>query len=107
MEEYEKIIKDLEFLSESYGVLISNAEVNGSPLEQRYVDLKSACDKAVEIIKGIKEEYSGGKLLKKRYGEYVTYKVDYLLNNLTREVYIMESARRIDNEGAKRRPRLC
>lgn len=31
--------------------------------------------------------------LKVRHGDYILYKVDYLLNNLTREVYIMEGAR--------------
>lgn len=33
--------------------------------------------------------------LKARHGEYVLYKVDYLLDNLAREVNIMESARRM------------
>ena len=33
--------------------------------------------------------------LKARHGSYVIYKVDFLLDNLTREVYIMESARRM------------
>ena len=35
------------------------------------------------------------KILKARHGDYVLYKVDFLLDNLTREVYIMESARRM------------
>lgn len=34
-------------------------------------------------------------LLKARHSDYVLYKVDYLLDNLTREVYIMEDARRL------------
>ena len=33
--------------------------------------------------------------LKARHGDYVLYKVDYLLDNLTREVYIMEGARKM------------
>lgn len=33
--------------------------------------------------------------LKARYGDYVLYKVDFLLDNLTREVYIMEGVRRM------------
>lgn len=33
--------------------------------------------------------------LKARHGEYVLYKVDFLLDNLAREVNIMESARRM------------
>ena len=34
--------------------------------------------------------------LKARHGDYVLYKVDYLLDNLAREVNIMESARRMN-----------
>ena len=34
-------------------------------------------------------------ILKARHGDYVLYKVDFLLDNLTREVYIMEGARRM------------
>ncbi len=33
--------------------------------------------------------------LKARHGDYVLYKVDYLLDNLAREVHIMEGARRM------------
>ena len=36
--------------------------------------------------------------LKSRHGDYVIYKVDFLLDNLTREVYIMEGARRAQRE---------
>ena len=35
------------------------------------------------------------KLLKSRHGDFVIYKVDFLLDNLTREVYIMEGARKM------------
>ena len=31
-------------------------------------------------------------LLKARYGDYVLYQVDYLLDNLAREVYFLEGA---------------
>ena len=34
-------------------------------------------------------------LLKARHGDYVVYKVDYLLDHLTREVFNMEGARRM------------
>lgn len=34
-------------------------------------------------------------LLKARHGYYVLYKVDYLLDNLTREIYNMEDVRRM------------
>lgn len=35
-------------------------------------------------------------VLKARHGDYVLYKVDYLLDNLAREVNIMESARKME-----------
>ena len=31
--------------------------------------------------------------LKARHGEYVVYKIDYLLNNLAREVYLLKGTR--------------
>lgn len=37
-------------------------------------------------------------ILKARHGKYVLYDVDYLLNNLVQEVYIMESARRMSGK---------
>ena len=42
-------------------------------------------------------------LLKARHGDYVLYKVDFLLDNLTREVSIMEAVRhtRSNNNGKK------
>ena len=36
--------------------------------------------------------------LKVRHGEYVLYKVDFLLDNLAREVNIMESVRRMKGD---------
>lgn len=38
--------------------------------------------------------------LKARHGDYILYKVDYLLDNLTRECYIMEGARRMRGKEA-------
>jgi hypothetical protein len=40
-------------------------------------------------------DYIEAGTLKARHGDYVLYKVDFLLDNLTREVYIMEGARRM------------
>lgn len=37
-------------------------------------------------------------LLKARHGDYVLYKVDFLLDNLAREVNIMESARQLGGD---------
>ena len=39
------------------------------------------------------------KPLKIGRGEYVTYKRDYLLENLAREIYLLESQRRADKRG--------
>lgn len=50
-------------------------------------------DYAIDILKEYETEYDDGKLLKKRYGEYVTYKVDYLLDHLAREIYLMQTVR--------------
>ena len=36
--------------------------------------------------------------LKKREGQYVTYRVDYLLDNLAREIYLLEAGRRLTRE---------
>ena len=44
--------------------------------------------------KGKWYEYLDKGLLKSRHGNHVVYDVDYLLDNLAREVNIMESARR-------------
>ena len=40
-------------------------------------------------------EYIDKGLLKARHGDYALYKVDFLLDNLAREVNIMESARQM------------
>lgn len=40
-------------------------------------------------------DYIAEGTLKARHGDYVLYKVDYLLDHLTREVYIMEGARKM------------
>jgi hypothetical protein len=39
-------------------------------------------------------EYKGGKILKRRSGDYVTYNIEYLLDNLAREIYLLESSRK-------------
>jgi hypothetical protein len=39
-------------------------------------------------------EYKGGKILKRMSGDYVTYKIEYLLDNLAREIYLLESSRK-------------
>ena len=39
-------------------------------------------------------EYENGKLLKRMLGGYVTYKVEYLLDHLAREVSLLESYRK-------------
>lgn len=36
-------------------------------------------------------EYKDGHTLKRMTGDYVTYKIDYLLDHLAREVYLLES----------------
>ena len=53
-------------------------------------------------IKALKERPHGNWFdcieagtLKARHGDYVLYKVDFLLDHLAREVYIMEGARRM------------
>ena len=39
-------------------------------------------------------EYKGVKILKRRSGDYVTYNIEYLLDNLAREIYLLESSRK-------------
>lgn len=46
-------------------------------------------------------EYKGGKILKRRSGDYVTYKIEYLLDNLAREIYLLESYRKWEKGGAE------
>ena len=43
-------------------------------------------------------EYKGGKILKRRSGDYVTYNIEYLLDNLAREIYLLESYRNWEKE---------
>lgn len=49
-----------------------------------------------ERPKGKWFEYIDKGLLKARHGDYVLYQVDYLLDNLAREVNIMEGARKME-----------
>lgn len=55
----------------------------------------------VQLLKWLEElkQFRGETVLKYRHGNYVTYRVDYLLDNLSKEIYIMESARRLDKRG--------
>ena len=50
---------------------------------------------STERPRGAWYEHIDKGVLKARHGDYVLYKVDYLLDNLVREVNIMESARRM------------
>ena len=66
------------------------------------VDIKGEIEGDYEIIGKYEErqqsewyEHIDKGLLKSRHGKYVLYRVDYLLDNLAREVSIMESARRM------------
>ena len=56
-------------------------------------------EQLAEWLKELKElrgdcEYENGKLLKRMSGGYVTYKVEYLLDHLAREVSLLESYRK-------------
>lgn len=44
-------------------------------------------------LKAFRENYESkdGKILKRMTGDYVTYKIDYLLDHLAREVSLLES----------------
>lgn len=46
-------------------------------------------------------EYEGAKILKRMSGDHVTYKIEYLLNNLAREIYLLESYRKWKKGGAE------
>lgn len=52
-------------------------------------------DYAIQALQEYDTEYAeDGKLLKKRSGDYVTYKVDWLLSHLAQEIYLMEALRK-------------
>lgn len=56
-------------------------------------------EQLAEWLKELKDlrgdcEYEEGKLLKRMSGGYVTYKVEYLLDNLAREISLLESYRK-------------
>lgn len=44
------------------------------------------------------ETIKATRTLKARSGEYVIYKVDYLLDHLAREIYLLESGRKARRE---------
>ena len=55
--------------------------------------------KALKALEGVEltvacHSTKDGKILKARSGDYVTYKDTYLLDNLAREIYLLESTRR-------------
>jgi hypothetical protein len=57
-------------------------------------------DGAEDGLQGIRPkgewyDYMPENCLKARHGNYVLYKIDYLLKNLAREIYLLESARRM------------
>lgn len=59
-----------------------------------------ALNKAIESVKNERPQCEWFDcltkgLLKARHGDYVVYKVDYLLDHLAREVFNMEGARRM------------
>lgn len=94
----EEAIKILSYNTNlGYGIIIEAMEGYTTR------DIKIALDMA---IKALKERPQGewfdyiekNKIVKARHGNYVIYKVDFLLDNLTKEVYIMEGARRMRGE---------
>ena len=50
-------------------------------------------DYAIEVLNNTELD-DAGRLLKKRSGDYVTYRVDWLLNHLAQEIYLMEAGRK-------------
>lgn len=76
-------------------------EIDNAPTVETYTE--EQVKELVELNKKLSEKRPQDKwfdcieagLLKARHGNYVLYKVDFLLDNLTREVYIMEGARRM------------
>jgi hypothetical protein len=79
--------------------------INMKPLtsEEKQSLTNALIKSGLKVIRLDSEERPQGKwfdcieagTLKARHGDYVLYKVDFLLDNLTREVYIMEGARRM------------
>lgn len=76
----ELAIEDLQSLKEYF-------------LEQTEGSAPMCLDYAIEALKNT--EYDEDcRVLKKRAGEYVTYRVDYLLDHLAREIYLLEAGMR-------------
>lgn len=67
---------------------------------EEYQDRRSALRLAINILsereaKGIDwRSIEDAHVLKARHSDYVIYQVDFLLNNLGKEIYILESGRR-------------
>ena len=77
--------------------------------EQEWADCLECAKEHEQLAEWLKElkalrndcEYKGGKILKRVSGDYVTYKIEYLLNNLAREIYLLESYRKWKKGGAE------
>lgn len=82
----EEKLKDISGMSKAVNELLHQAWERG---------YKYGYKKAEEDLKRYDEcEYENGKLLKRMSGGYITYKVEYLLDNLAREVGLLESYRK-------------
>lgn len=85
----EEKLKDISGMSKAVNELLHQAWERG---------YKYGYKKAEEDLKKDTEygecEYENGKLLKRMSGGYITYKVEYLLDNLAREVGLLESYRK-------------
>ena len=76
----EQAIEDLQSLKEYF-------------MEQTEGSAPMCLDYAIEALKNTQYD-EDCRVLKKRAGEYVTYRVDYLLDNLAREIYLLEALRK-------------
>lgn len=91
--------------------IVSQTIENISKKVAQDTDIWCICEMAKMYMQGVKPvypvrpqgkwyEYIDKGLLKSRYGDYVLYKIDYLLDDLAREIYLLEGARRA-KEGAE------
>ena len=80
----EEKLKDISGMSKAVNELLHQAWERG---------YKYGCKKSEEDLQK-DTEYENGKLLKRMSGDYVTYKVEYLLDNLAREVGLLETYRK-------------
>ena len=85
---------------EAIEILKTFREVMDDPITNYREVLLGSLDMAIEALKNERPhgewyEHIDKGVLKARHGDYVLYKVDYLLDNLAREVNIMKSARKM------------